>query len=132
MAKKSSKKVDMGQVLGVILGGAVASKISGINLPVIPEKARPALPLVVGFLLTRGKSGMAKAAGYGMIAVGGTKLIGAMVPSLGISGDEGVSDYLIEGAGNYALNGAGETLSGARPYSLAGTDSDAMNTDLNG
>lgn len=130
MAKsKKSSKINLADIGAAILGGAVASKVANINLPMIPEKARPALPLLIGFLLAN-KSGAMKAVGTGMLVVGGIKTLNSFVPALGIGEmNESISDYIIEGAENYALNGMEENLSGPTSYSLSGVTSDEVNTD---
>jgi hypothetical protein len=118
-------------------GAAVAAKVANINLPV-PAQLKPALPIFLGLFLMK-KGGFMGGVGMGMVAVGGTKLLNAVAPQLGIGADEGVSDYVIEGAEDYALAGADPfALNGQEPvsevnssYALAGMDSE-FNSDMNG
>lgn len=98
---------------GLTVGAVIASKVSNINLPV-PAAVKPALPLLLGFFLMK-RGGFMGNVGAGMIARGGTQLLGTLVPQLGISAQEGVSEYVIEGAEDYAL-------SGAEDYALSGGD----------
>lgn len=127
---KSKSKVNIADLGLAILGGAIASKVANLPIPMIPEKAKPAIPLVLGYILMKQK-GMAKAAGFGMAVVGGIKTVGAFVPQLGIGEAEQISDYMIEGASDYALNGPSEGMSAATgSYSLAGVDE--TNPDLFG
>lgn len=138
MAKKSRK---MGGVLtdaaALTVGAAVASKVTNINLPVIPEKLRPALPIVLGIFLMNRPNAFMKSVGAGMVAAGGVKLVGQLAPGLGIGAGEGISEYTIEGAEDYALAGAdNEMITGmdtvgaySSSYALAGVDT---NTDMMG
>lgn len=132
MAKsKKSSKINFADIGAAILGGAIAGKVANINLPMVPEKVRPALPLLIGFLLSK-QSGAMKAVGTGMLVVGGIKTLNAFVPALGIGEmNESISDYMIEGAENYALNGMETSLSGPSSYSLSGV-SDQENSDMFG
>lgn len=131
MAKKSKSTGAVTEYAGLTLGAIAASKVSNMNIPV-PAQVKPLLPIVLGIFLAK-RGGMMKSIGAGMIAVGGTKLIGAVAPNLGIG--EGVSDYVIEGAGDYALAGPddnnmnGYQYSSTEPvgatssnYALAGVD----------
>ncbi len=132
MAKSKKSKVNLADLGLAILGGAIAGKVANLNIPMVPEKAKPALPLILGYFLSR-QSGMMKAAGMGMIVVGGIKTINAFAPQLGIGETEGVSDYMIEGYDNvYALSGT-DAMSGAgtQSYSLSGY-SDENNSDFAG
>lgn len=133
MKKGKSKKVDFMQIALVIGGGLAAAKVASIALPVIPEKARPALPFVLGLVLMHNKNASMKSLGLGMVAVGGFKTVASFIPQLGISG-EAMSDYMIEGpGGDFALAGPESDPVGAmRNYSLAGTTDDGLNTDMAG
>lgn len=127
MAKKSgSKKFDIQSYAGLAAGAIAASKVSTMKLPInLPGPIQAALPLVLGVILSR-RSGILGDVGKGMIAVGGTKLIGTLAPNLGISQDteeDMISDYMITGADNYALAGATDSMPvGATTYALAGVD----------
>lgn len=120
-------KIKPVEILALIAGAVVASKVA--NIQAVPEKLRAPLPLILGIILMGNKSAALKNAGLAMVAVGGTKTLGAFMPQLGIGGEMISEDYqIIEGA-EYALAGASsETMSGAGSYALAGM-SDAMNSD---
>lgn len=120
-------KIKPTEILALIAGAVVASKVA--NIQAVPEKLRAPLPLILGIVLMGNKSPLLKNAGLAMVAVGGTKTLGAFVPQLGISQEMISEDYQIIEGSDYALAGAtAETMSGAASYSLAGT-SDAMNSD---
>lgn len=125
MAKKStSRKIDIQAYAGLAAGAIAASKVSSMKLPInLPGPLQAALPLVLGVILSR-RSGIIGDVGKGMIAVGGTKLIGSLAPGLGISQDpeeDIISDYMISGADSYSLAGATDSV-GATTYALAGVD----------
>lgn len=141
MAKRKSKMKVGGmltEAAGLTIGAAAAAKVSGIALPIVPEKLRPALPIVIGFLLMNRGGGLMKSVGAGMIAGGGVKLLGQLAPGLGIGAGEGISEYQIEGAEDYALAGddnvmlpSNETVTGLNSsYALAGMDE--ANSDFAG
>jgi hypothetical protein len=124
---------------GLTVGAVAAAKVSNINIPG-PAFIRPLVPIVLGFFLMK-RGGFLGNAGAGMVAVGGTKLLGQLAPNLGISATETVSDYVIEGAEDYALAGAEDYAlagNGEEPinamnssYALAGMDGE-MNADFMG
>jgi len=130
MAKKSKSTGAVTEYAGLTLGAIAASKVSNMAIPMIPEKMKPLLPIILGIFLAK-RGGIMKSVGAGMIAVGGVKLVGAVAPNLGIG--EGVSDYVIEGAGDYALAGPDEDVNGynynstepvgGSSYALSGLDS---------
>jgi hypothetical protein len=105
MAKsKRSKKINFADLLAVAGGAIVAGKVGNLNLP-IPEKIKPALPLLLSVVLSMNKNNTVKMIGYGMAGMGAVQALKAYVPQLGIGG-ENVSDFeLIEGPGNYAVFG---------------------------
>jgi len=118
---KRGKKAAIGEVLALIAGAAVASKIANMNISVIPDKIKPLLPVVAGFLLAKKGNNMIKAAGMGMIAAGGVKAVGSFFPSLGI-GEAEEAYVQLNGAGNYALaDGEDPSLGAAGNYALAGS-----------
>lgn len=120
--KKSGMAGNIQNAAGLTVGAVLASKVSNINLPV-PAAVKPALPILLGFFLMK-KGGFLGNMGAGMIAVGGTKLIGAVAPQLGIGaeGAETISDYVIEGAEDYALSGAENITGENTSYALAGME----------
>jgi len=118
-------KINVQEYAGLTLGAIAASKVANIKLPInLPAPIQAALPILVGALLAN-RTGIVGSVGKGMVAVGGTKLIGALAPNLGIGqndeSDDMISDYMIEGADTYALAGATESV-GATTYALAGVD----------
>jgi len=128
--KRTGNKAGMlAEYGGLAIGGIAASKVANIKLPIaLPAPIQSALPLIIGVLIAK-KPGFVGALGKGMIAAGGAKLIGALVPQLGVGAamvDEGIQDYMIEGADGYALAGATDGTSniGATSYALAGVDND--------
>lgn len=127
MAKRKFSKAGLMEYGGFIVGGALASKVANLNVPMIPEKVKPLLPLVVGYFLAK-RGGAIGNVGKGMITVGGIKAIGAFAPQLGIG--EEVSDYIIEGAEQYALAGESVSGNGASNFALAGYGE--TNSDLFG
>jgi hypothetical protein len=126
MAKKMKMgKINVQEYAGLTLGAVAASKVANIKLPInLPAPIQAALPILVGALLAN-RPGIVGSVGKGMVAVGGTKLIGALAPNLGIGqndeSDDMISDYMIEGTDTYALAGATESV-GATTYALAGVD----------
>lgn len=117
---------------GLTVGAALASKVSNINLPV-PAAVKPLLPVLLGFFLMK-RGGFMGNVGAGMVAIGGTQVIKAVAPQLGIGADESISEYVIEGAEDYALAGPGENVSGYNSsYALSGMpQNDDSNSDFAG
>ena len=121
----------LSDVAGLTVGGVVASKVANLNIPVVPDKIKPLIPVVVGFLIAKNKSPFLKAIGAGMVAVGGMKTIGVFAPGLGISAlEDGIgADLELNGLdASYALNGTKQTPH----YALAGVNEQVMNPDLIG
>lgn len=93
-----------GLVAGSILANLLVNKLpASVSNP----KLRAAVPLVAGVLLSMQKNDMVKFAGYGMIANGGSKLLGSVVPQL--AGVTGVGDEMF-GFGDEMLNGFGDEM----------------------
>lgn len=128
---KRPKKGLIIEMAALVAGAAAASKINNMALPIpIPEKFKPAIPIVLGFLLGKKGGPAMKALGAGMVAYGGMKLIGTLAPQLGIGGDEGITDYTFADVnGPLSLSGPDEMMSG-RPLSLSGIGDDSANRDL--
>lgn len=130
--KHSKKAMQAGHVGALVIGGVVAAKVATLPIPMVPEKVRPLVPVLVGYLLTRSKNANLKYAGKGMIVVGAVKTVGAFVPQLGISETPGMGDYVISGDDTMMLNGtedmgypaalAGSTPGMGYPAALAGMD----------
>ena len=74
---------------GLVIGAVAANYVSNQAGKMIPAvgKFSGAVPIIVGWFLAGMKNDIAKAAGAGMIAAGGAKLIGGLVPGMGISED---------------------------------------------
>lgn len=130
----------LSDVAGLTVGGVVASKVANMNIGFIPEKVKPILPIVVGFLIAKNKNPFLKAIGAGMVAVGGMKTIGAFAPGLGISAlEDGIgADVELAGLdGQYALAGPKNDLAAYKNpfgagYALAGVNEQYGNPDLVG
>jgi len=134
MAKsKRSKKINVADLLAVAGGAVIAGKVGNLNLP-IPEKIKPALPLLLSVVLSMNKNNTVKMIGYGMAAVGSVQALKTYVPQLGIGEGENISDFeLIEGPGSYAVFGPGGSGVNTGP-GLYGTESNytfADGDDLN-
>ena len=82
---------------GLVVGAIAANYVSNQAGKMIPAvgKFSGAVPIIVGWFLAGMKNDIAKAAGAGMIAAGGAKLIGGLVPGIGISEDLS-GDVLLE------------------------------------
>lgn len=135
MAKKRTAgglMKNVNDAAGLTVGAALASKVSNINLPV-PAAVKPLLPVFLGFFLMK-RGGFMGNVGAGMVAIGGTQVIKAVAPQLGIGADESISEYVIEGAEDYALSGPDENVSGYNSsYALSGMpQSDDTNSDFAG
>jgi hypothetical protein len=121
---KQSKKVAIADYAGLTVGAVAAAKVSSIKLPInLPPAIQAVLPLLLGVMLSR-KPGFVGSIGKGMIAVGGTKLLGAVAPGLGVGAADGeeTMEALITGTDTYALAGATDGTVGATTYALAGVD----------
>jgi len=125
--KKTGITGQVTEAAGLTVGAVLASKVSNVNLPV-PAPIKPVIPILLGFFLMK-RGGFLGNMGAGMVAVGGTKLIGAVAPNLGIGaeGSESISEYVIEGAEDYALSGSNEGMSATNTsYALAGMENDLI------
>lgn len=74
---------------GLIVGAIGANYVANQAGKMIPAvgKFSGAVPLIVGWFLAGMKNDFAKAAGAGMIAAGGAKLVGGFMPNMGINED---------------------------------------------
>jgi hypothetical protein len=84
-----AKKANIAMAGGLVVGAVGANFVSNQATKMLPAvgKFAPAVPLILGYFLSNMKGDFAKAAGAGMIAAGGAKLLGGVVPALGISED---------------------------------------------
>lgn len=85
MKSKNAIQTAGGLVVGAIGANYVANQ-AGKMIPAV-GKFSGAVPLIVGWFLAGMKNDFAKAAGAGMIAAGGAKLIGGFVPDMGVNED---------------------------------------------
>jgi hypothetical protein len=85
MKSKNAPAMIGGLVVGAV-GANFVTNQTGKMLPAAGKFA-PAVPILLGYFLAGMKGDFAKAAGAGMIAAGGAKLLGGIVPQLGISED---------------------------------------------
>jgi len=79
----------------LVAGGVVASIVTNKLTMIADTRIRAAVPVVVGIFLAGNKNKMISGLGDGMIAVGGTKLVGALLPNMGISAID--ADEVVEG-----------------------------------
>jgi cystathionine beta-lyase family protein involved in aluminum resistance len=84
---------------GLVAGAVAANFVSKQATNMFPAigKYSGAVPLVVGWLLAGMKAPLAKAAGAGMVAVGGANLIGSFVPQVAAPvSDQVITDAVID------------------------------------
>jgi hypothetical protein len=97
MARRMSKsKFPVTQILGVVAGSVSAGlveKLVGKYMPNSSATVKSLVPIAAGIFLAMQKNEIAKGAGLGMIAAGGSNLVGAFIP--GITGNSDVDDYFI-------------------------------------
>ena len=110
----------------LVAGGVVASLVVNKLTMIADVKIRSAIPVVLGIFLAGNKNKMVAGLGEGMIAIGGTKLIGSFLPNLGISAID--SDEVVEGVymDESPLNG---TTSMANMDVINGYDDDYSDND---
>ena len=107
--------------VALVGGGIGANFIYNKATMVENAKLRAAIPLLAGIGLSMQKNKLMQMAGYGMIATGGQKLVGAFVPALaGFDADE-VIEGIYEDDGD-GMNGA--TINGDNVINGPGDDDD--------
>jgi len=79
----------------LVAGGAVASIVTNKLTMIADTRIRAAVPVVLGIFLAGNKNKMLSGLGDGMVAVGGTKLVAALLPNMGISAID--ADEVVEG-----------------------------------
>lgn len=90
---------------GLVAGSVAANFMNNkLSAKITNPKLLAAAPLAVGIFLSMQKNGMLKNVGYGMMANGGSRLVGQLVPGLagltGIGDDIfGVYDEIVSGIG---------------------------------
>lgn len=82
---------------GLVVGAVAANFVNKQATTMLPAvgKYGGAIPLILGWFLAGQKNQFAKAAGAGMVAVGGASLIGSFVPQLSPVNDEVIADAVI-------------------------------------
>lgn len=76
-------KAAIGSTLGIVAGAVIGKKVAQL-IPIQDDRIKNAVVLAAGLFFPRLLKGdMGKAIGNGMIAAGGSGLIGQLVPALG-------------------------------------------------
>ena len=94
-------------IAGLGLGAIVAAKIKNMNIPG-PPIVKALVPIAGGYLAMSKGSGLVRAAGMGMIAVGVPAAINQVAPNLGI-GATALDENLLE------INGGSDSPALAAP-----------------
>lgn len=82
-----------------IVAGSLASRYVGTTIGnLLPASVPPAfanvIPVGLGVYLSTNKNEFAKGAGYGMIAAGGSRFVGELVPAIGRASFRPTQKYL--------------------------------------
>jgi len=109
-------------VAGSVVGGIASTKLTMIG----DARLRNGLVLVAGIFMAGQKNKMLSGVGTGMAAIGGAKLIGALVPALGISAID--TDEIVEGV-YMEENPINATTSPANMDVINGFDEDYSDND---
>ena len=89
------KKDTFTKAATLVGGGVVASIVTNKLTMIADTRIRAAIPVALGIFLAGNKNKMIAGLGEGMVAVGGTKLVGALLPNMGISAID--ADEVVEG-----------------------------------
>ena len=89
------KKDTFTKAATLVGGGVVASIVTNKLTMIADTRIRAAVPVALGIFLAGNKNKMIAGLGEGMIAVGGTKLVGSLLPNMGISAID--ADEVVEG-----------------------------------
>jgi len=89
------KKDTFTKAATLVGGGVVASIVTNKLTMIADVRIRAAIPVALGIFLAGNKNKMVAGLGEGMVAVGGTKLVGAFLPNMGISAID--ADEVVEG-----------------------------------
>jgi hypothetical protein len=81
--KKANTNLIVGVVAGALASRFVGSAVGGLLPSSVPPAFANIIPIAAGIYLSTNKSEFAKGAGYGMIAAGGSRFIGELVPAIG-------------------------------------------------
>lgn len=73
----------VGVVAGAIASRYVGTAVGGLLPASVPSAFANAIPVGLGLYLVTNKNEFAKGAGYGMVAAGGSRFIGELVPAIG-------------------------------------------------
>lgn len=122
MFKKSAFMDAATVVAGSVVGGIASNKLTMIA----DARLRNGLVLVAGIFMAGQKNKMVSGVGTGMAAIGGAKLIGALVPALGISAID--TDEVVEGV-YMEENPINATVSPANMDVINGFDDDYSDND---
>ena len=81
--KKANTQLLVGVVAGAIASRFVGSAVGGLFPSSVPPAFANLIPIAAGVFLSTNKNEFAKGAGYGMIAAGGSRFVGELVPAIG-------------------------------------------------
>jgi len=91
-------------LLYAVAGGVAAGAVVKYLPASLNDKVKSAIPVAVGLFLPKFVKGNAgQGIGAGMVAVGGLKLFGSLVPSLGISGVDAPGYQVPSISGGYGM-----------------------------
>ena len=94
MRKMSKGKFPTTQILGVVAGSVAAGMVEKLVskfLPTASATVKSLVPIAAGVFLAMQKNEIVKGAGFGMVAMGGSKLADAFMPAR----VSGVDDYFM-------------------------------------
>lgn len=85
MAKKVNDSVLLmgGLVAGAIGSRLISSKVGGLFPASVPPAFANVIPIAGGIFLVKNKNAFLRGAGYGMIAAGGSRFAGELIPAIG-------------------------------------------------
>jgi hypothetical protein len=81
--KNKNTMLLVGVVAGAIASRYVGTAVGGLLPSSVPSAFANAIPVGLGLYLATNKNEFAKGAGYGMVAAGGSRFIGELVPAIG-------------------------------------------------
>lgn len=81
--KNKNTQLFIGLAVGAIASRFVGSAVGGVFPSSVPPAFANVIPVALGIYLAGNKNELAKGAGYGMIAAGGSRFIGELVPAIG-------------------------------------------------
>ena len=126
--KNPIKSLPIKDIAGYTVGGTIArigiKKLKASSNETMKKFAAP-IVLVAGVLALKMKNPIVKAAGAGMIALGGSEVIAGFMPTT-VPAISGYSDYDLNGLYD-SVEGVEDVLSGPDGQVLNGTDTDDIN-----